>query len=460
MKSLTFRLTIWYACVVTVTVALVLWAGRHYLEANMLKGIDFLNAAEFEEVAHRLQSQGAAVQTEELLAALQEHMEIDAPFFFFQINGTDGQLLFKSDNLGSRELPSEMHGQKAISIMDEELGHLRVGEFDYNGLDVHIATSLQSMDALFADTLKWYGWIVVGVFVISLLLGLILSRVALNPVSNIQQIARRISATNLSERIPVPATGDEISRLSEFLNEMFDRLEKAFQQVSRFTADASHELRTPLSLIRLHGERLLNHPDMTPQERMQALAEQMAEIERLNRLIDDLLFLARADAGVLRLSRRATNIGDYLADFADDARALCQDRNIRFELVHADDAAELQMDPVWMRHVFLNLLSNALKVSSATSRIRLLSAPADNDQWSFVMEDEGPGLRPEQAEQIFDRFERIQGNPAEQTETGEQPGAGLGLAICRSIVDQHGGRIYARPREDRSGLRVHVELPR
>ena len=460
MKTLTFRLTIWYACVVTVTVALVLWAGRHYLETNLLKGIDFLNEAEFEEVAHRLQSHGAELQPDELVAIIKEHTDIDAPFFFFQINGAGGELLFKSENLGGRRLPVEMHGAAAISITDEELGHLRVGEFDYQGLDVHIASSLQGMDALFADTFRWFLWIVAAVFLISLMLGLFLSRVALNPVSNIQQIARRISATNLSERIPVHASGDEISRLGEFLNEMFDRLEKAFQQISRFTADASHELRTPLSLIRLHAERLLNHPDMPTGERAQALAEQMAEIERLNGLIDDLLFIARADAGVLRLGRKRVNVADYLADIGEDATALCHDRGIEFQLIHADDSFELSLDPVWMRHVFLNLLSNALKVSAAGSRIRLLSAPLGEGQWSFVMEDEGPGLDAALAEQIFERFERLQETPGRPGELDEQPGTGLGLAICRSIVNQHEGRIYAQPRSDRSGLRVHVELPR
>ena len=459
MRSLTLRLTVWYACVVTATVALVLWIGKIYLEDNLLNGIDFLNDAEFEEILHRLQQVEEPLNREDLVNALRRHTEIDAALFFFQVNDLDGHVLFSSSNLGSEVIPVERLPERKGTLEDEELGHLRVGRYEFRDLEILIASSLQSADSLFGNYNRMVLLILLVVLVVSVGLGLLLSRLALNPVNRIQAIARRISGDNLSERIPVPASGDEISRLSEFLNEMFDRLEKSFQQISRFTADASHELRTPLSLIRLHSERLLRNPDLAEPERIVALQEQMAEIEHLNKLIDDLLFLARADAGVLRLKRKHVDLHRFLQEFTEDAQALCEDQQINFELFEKGTPGFISMDPIWMRHVFLNLLSNSMKVSGPGGLIRLYSQPAGKDTWRFVMEDQGPGLDPEQLRQIFERFKHIPGNSQMDTPVDRTQGTGLGLAICLSIVSQHQGLIEAQRRDDRQGLRMVVELP-
>ncbi len=459
MRSLTFRLTFWYACVVTATVALVLWIGKIYLEDNLLKGIDFLNDAEFEEVLNRLEQVQAPFDREDLVEALRQHTEIDAAFFFFQVLDPKGQVLFSSSNLGSEVIPVDQLSGRKGTLEDGELGRLRVGRYDYKSVEVLIGSSLQSADTLFGNYNRMVLWILLLVLVVSVILGILLSRLALNPINKIQAIARRISGDNLSERIPVPATGDEISRLGEFLNEMFDRLEKSFLQISRFTADASHELRTPLSLIRLHSERLLRNPDLPQADRMNALQEQMVEIEHLNKLIDDLLFLARADAGVLRLKRKHVDLHNYLEEFAEDAQALCEDQQVRFELVEKGAPGFISIDPIWMRHVFLNLLSNALKVSVPGDLVRFYSQPCGRDTWRFVMEDQGPGLDPEQIKEIFERFKHIPGNNQTDQPADRPLGTGLGLAICLSIVNQHDGLIEAQRRDDRQGLRVVVELP-
>lgn len=455
MRTLTFRLTIWYACVVTLTVTAILLTGRFYLEAHLMKGMDFLNDAEFEEIHHRLKSEAVSDDPKAVAEAIRLHTEIDASLFFFQVYDRDGQVVFLSSNMAGHPLPAEVHGQDGISIEDDQLGHLRVGEYAYEGLDIHIASSLQNVDAIFTDAWKGILQIVVVVFLVSLLFGIFLSRIALNPIRNIQSIARRISAHNLNERIPVPPGGDELSELSTFLNEMFTRLEAAFQQISRFTADASHELRTPLSLIRLHSEKLIQNPDLPAEERMAALAEQMGEIDRLNKLIDDLLFIAKADAGVFKLSPKATRVHRFISDFAEDARLLCEERGIGFEVVEADTEIELPIDPVWMRHVLLNLLSNAMRHSPEGGTIRLYSKPATENRWSLILEDEGPGVPEDMIERIFERFHRHSANDG----NGESSGTGLGLAICQSIVARHNGRIHARNRPGHPGLQVHVELP-
>lgn len=456
MKTLTLRLTLWYAFVVTITVALILSAGRYYLEANLVRGVDFLNRAEFEEVMHRLEGPQTKSDAISLADSIRLHTEIDASLFYFQVGSSNGDILFKSANLAGHTLPPQVHGGGAFSIRDEDLGHLRVSVFAYNGLNIHIASSLDSVDAIFDGYTSTTIWILIVVFIISLVVGVFLSRIALNPINNIQAIARRISAHNLSERIPVPSNKDEISEMSTFLNEMFDRLEGAFQQISRFTADASHELRTPLSLIRLHAERLLGNPELPEKERTAALSEQMVEIERLNKLVDDLLFVAKADAGVLQLSRTDVDILQYLNDFGEDAKLLCEEQKVRFELEQDKESGRFSIDPVWMRHVLLNLLSNALRVSPEGAVIRLRSQLQPEQCWRLLMEDEGPGLDETKIEWIFERFKRS-ADPAERPELPS--GTGLGLAICRSIVSQHNGTIFARKRADRSGLQLCIEIP-
>lgn len=451
MRSLTFRLTFWYALVVTLTVGAILWAGRFYLESHIVKGVDFINDAEYEEIFHRLKTVPA---DKDLAEAIRLHTEIDASLFFFQVSGPDKAVLFRSANMGSHSIPHSVDGTAQFSIKDDDLGHLRVGEYAYNNLTIHIASSLAGVDTIFSDSWRTILQILFLVCAVSVGIGLLLSRIALNPIRNIQSIARRIGARNLSERIPVPPGGDEITELSKFLNKMFDRLEAAFQQISRFTADASHELRTPLSLIRLHSEKLIQNPDLSRDERVIALAEQMNEIDRLNKLIDDLLFIAKADAGVFQLSRNSVDSRAFIDDFSDDAKLLCEEKGLALAVVHNGPAILADIDPGWMRHVLLNLLSNAMRYTLDGGTITLYSKTANPETWELILEDEGPGLPEEALTRIFERFHRhTTGKTAEYA-----AGTGLGLAICQSIVQRHEGRIIARNRDDRTGLQVCILL--
>jgi len=290
-----------------------------------------------------------------------------------------------------------------------------------------------------------------AMLIASLFIGVGLTRLVLLPVRLMRDTANRIgSADNLSERIPVPETRDEISDLARLLNQMFDRLEASFVQIRRFTADASHELKIPLSLIRLHAEKMLVEGGLSPAHK-EAVQVQLEEISRLNRIIDELLFLSRADANALRLDLKAQNPDALLQAFAQDASVLAEHHGRRFSCEHQGEGS-VALEPKWMRQVFLNLLTNAIHVSPADGLISLQSVLRAG-LWRVSVEDEGPGLNAEQRERMFERFVRL------VTPETEYPGSGLGLAICRSIVDLHGGHISAAPREVGPGLRVVIELP-
>jgi two-component system heavy metal sensor histidine kinase CusS len=287
-----------------------------------------------------------------------------------------------------------------------------------------------------------------GMMAASLVIGIVLSRAALRPIRLISDTARRIGSDSLNERIPVGAVRDEVSDLARMLNQMFDRLQASFNEVRRFSAEASHEVKTPLSLIRLHAEKMLREGVSPEQE--EALVVQLEEIARLDQIIEELLFLSRAEANAISLKLDELNPALFLQGFAQDAQVLCEHNGLKFAHIH-DGEGRVGFDQKRMRQVLLNLLTNAIKVSPAGAHVTLRSVLEDGT-WTLVMEDQGPGLPRHEHERIFGRFVRIR-----QFE-GDERGNGLGLAICRSIVTLHGGRIHARNGRER-GLEVAIEIP-
>jgi signal transduction histidine kinase len=259
---------------------------------------------------------------------------------------------------------------------------------------------------------------------------------------------------NLKERIPVPRAKDEISDLSVLLNQMFDRLEKAFARLSRFAGEASHELKTPLSIIRLQSEKLLTQGNLSGVQQ-EAMQQQLKSIHDLNLVIEKLLFVARAESGAIQAKQKLNGAKAFTEAFVEDALVLCEDRGIRFEVTQNDDIT-LPFDGALMRQVLLNLLSNALKVTPQDGKITV-SSVADKSTWRVTVEDMGPGLPDAVSEEeIFKPFVRL--DP--ELNWSIAKGTGLGLAICRSILDLHNGRIYVENRKPEPGLRVIFELPR
>jgi signal transduction histidine kinase len=281
--------------------------------------------------------------------------------------------------------------------------------------------------------------------------GMALRHSTLQPVRMIQAAARRISASNLGERIAVPAASGEMAALARLLNEMFDRLERSFNQAKRFTADVSHELMTPLSIIRLHTERLLNDPEL-PAQYYHSVEEQLQETMHLAETLERLLMLAKADSSALPLKLESVSTVDFVGQFAEDAQLLAESRGLNVAVAQ-NDAGVATFDQGCMRQVLFNLLSNALRFSPPKGTITFNSKRADGE-WIVEIWDEGQGVPPHRLGDIFERFVQI----TPRSDLGS--GAGLGLAICKSILELHHGRISARNRTDRRGLVVAFSLPR
>ena len=450
-RTLTWKTTIRFAVLVTVTTLLVLAAGGWLLDRQMRRGLALLHEGEADELRNMLR--GAPPTPDAVRARLLRDSAGDAEWFFIQIQDEKGRVLFRSANLGEAVMPELSPGENERLVELPGVGGAQMTEVRADGWNIKVGSPLRLERLLLADYAQVSAILVGAAALAGVGLGYGFSRVTLRPLRAIADTARRIGGDNLRERIPAPGPGDELAELARVLNQTFDRLEASFEQVRRFTADASHELKTPLALMRLNAERLRARAVNSSDEA--ALDELIEATGRLQEVIGKLLFLARVEGGGLALAARPVPVAGMVADFAEDASVLLEDAGARFE-VTACDSGELSGDVSLLRQLLLNLVSNAARVTPPGGLVTL-EARRTPQGWRLAVTDEGPGLPAEQLERVFGRFVRF----STASGRGEgSPGHGLGLSICRGIAGLHGGDIRAENREDgRTGLTVVVNLP-
>jgi signal transduction histidine kinase len=276
---------------------------------------------------------------------------------------------------------------------------------------------------------------------------LVASRVA-RPLRRMADTATEVNAGDISHRIGETKGSEEIEILAESFDHMLDRLDDAFARQRAFVSDASHELRTPLTVVRGQLEVLARQPNVSHDDVVRVTRLVSAETERMERLVDDLLMLAKTEEGS-PLDRREIELRDYVHDVFD-AVSLTADRD--FELGPVSDVT-IQADPDRLAQVIHNLAQNAVAHTPEGGLVRI-SAAANGRYVRFAVEDNGPGIPPDQRGRIFDRFHRTDISRARAT-----GGSGLGLAIARALVQAHGGRIRAGESPE-GGARLEFDLPR
>jgi len=254
---------------------------------------------------------------------------------------------------------------------------------------------------------------------------------ALRPVDDMVETARRIGGADLTRRITAENADDELSRLAAVLNDMLGRLERSFAAARQFSADAAHELRTPLTILKGELEVALGTTAADAPYR-RALESCLEEVDRLASLVEDLLFLARSDAGALALSRERVDLASVVADAAPALEALASRAGAAFR-VEPSPAVPVQGSAPLLFRVVFNLAENAVKHAGAGAHVTV-STRSDGDRALLEVRDDGPGISPEDREHIFDRFYRA--DPAR-----EGGGSGLGLPLTRAIVQLHGGEV-------------------
>lgn len=280
-----------------------------------------------------------------------------------------------------------------------------------------------------------------------------LARRMVKPVTEIIDQAESMEAQTLHRRIDTHADSREYERLVRVLNTMLGRLDRAFGAQRRFTADASHELRGPLTALRGEIELALRR-QRDEAEYRRVLASNLQEVERLSQLAEDLLTLARSDAGVMQPRLQRTDVLERAEQVLQRLHARADEKEVRLEL-RTDGDTEGVFDPGLLDQLLWNLVDNAVKFTPPGGRVGV-ALDGSPDEVRIDVTDSGPGVPPDDLDRIFERFYRADASRTPHVETS---GTGLGLSIVRAIADVHGGRARAENRPD-GGARFTVHLPR
>jgi heavy metal sensor kinase len=314
----------------------------------------------------------------------------------------------------------------------------------------HVGRSMESHRGALREYMDFYIFSVPLILAISVALGWFLAGRALKPFEEITRTAERITHQNLNMQIVTTHREEEVQRLVQSFNSMVQRLDKAFRQMRKFNADAAHELRTPLSILQGENEVALRSPTLSEEVRL-VLASNLEELDRLARIVNDLLTLSEAEAGRQVLVWEPLDAQNFLEDLVDQMKLLASDRNLRIEL-RCEPGLWINADKLWIRRAILNLLDNAIKYSRDGGLV-IVSSERENSTARLKVRDDGIGILPHDLPHIFDRLYRA--DPARSRDSG---GVGLGLALVKWIVEVHGGTIHVESEPDHGAL-FEIRLP-
>lgn len=285
--------------------------------------------------------------------------------------------------------------------------------------------------------------------------GFFLASRALQPIDRITRTAQSINASELHQRIGYTGPADEVGRLAATFDTMIVRLQTAFERQRRFTGDAAHELRTPLTALKGRIGVTISQPRQQTEYR-ETLLDMEQQVDRLIRLSNDLLFMARLDQGRRDALTERINLGDLLRVIIEQVRPLAEAKSISLtETIPTDVIIPGRMD--LLIRLFLNLLDNAIKYTPANGWVAI-NVQQQMQHVEVAIRDSGPGIAAEHMPHLFERFYRVEDDRARSWNNSDQGGAGLGLAIAYEIVRNHAGQLVVESEEGQGAMFV-VHLP-
>jgi heavy metal sensor kinase len=465
VRSIRLKLTFWYTSLLTLTCLLLGGLSYGLLSYSLNRDIDYALRGIAEVLETTVQRRTDTILPAEIddmfrqffgFSPLERHID------FFNPSGQRqrGQSREKSVlevPLSESALQAAAQGQQVFeTIKGENSPALRVLTTPVmdNGRVVNVVRVGMSLENMH-QTKKRFLLIMAGLLPLTLLLsgggGWLLAGRALRPIDSMTRTANKISAEHLNQRLAVSGSDDELDRLARTINDMLDRIDGSLQEMRRFSADASHELQTPLTILKGEIEVALLK-QRNPSEYELVLHSCLEEIDRINKLVEGLLLLARADAGALKLDLQPLDMAQLTHTLCTQMHPLARQYGVTLhhELLNSVivDGDELQL-----QRMLMNLIDNGIKYSSTGGEVTV-SVEKGSDHAVIRVQDSGPGFSAAEAEKIFDRFHR-----APQARQQHSKGSGLGLSIARSIALAHGGNIKAESVPG-SGSSFTVSLPR
>ena len=452
------RMTLWYVLVLGVVLLAYAGVASLYLFYSLREQLDHNLLEDAETVEGMLESTPSGITVASV------HHEEDEPNKqrLVEVWSSNGTLLYRSPTLQGEALGGPPRSG-ADGTIERSPSTLRL----VSGGRVRVATSISAVDSRRVFLRVAHSeeglWREIEELVSVLLLalplalvlagfsGFMLARKALAPIDVMAHKAERISAERLNERLPIENPEDELGHLARAFNATLARLEAAFDQLRRFTADASHELRTPLTAIRSVGEVALQTPKSATEYR-DVIGSMLEEADRLTRLVDSLLTLSRADAGHIQVQRTDISLLGLAQEASSLVEVLAEEKQQRIS-VEGVPTLIVSGDRLILRQALINLIDNAIKYSPAEAEILVRVAAGKDNRLIVEVVDQGPGVPQEHRSRIFDRFYRV-----DSARSREWGGAGLGLAIARWAVEIHGGQITFQSVEGQ-GSTFRVALP-
>ena len=434
LRSIQVRLTLWYSA--SMTIGLVFFAGVMWfaLKHRLVADIDERLADQVSGLQAGIDSEANAKEhfviqeeTAEFSRELPEHT-------YVQLRDEAGRVLVANADKGvtipivgvSGYQTTELAG-KPFRMFNSAIRH---GGKVYG---TAIVASLEDVEEIIHDFRNLLLLLIPGILGFSTFGGYWMSRRALAPVDGITQVAKSITVQNLSRRLEVPDTCDELQRMSEAWNEVLERLDGAVQKIVKFTADASHELRTPVAVIRAAAELSLRS-DREPDQYKETLRIVEREAKRMTDLTESLLTLARMDSNIVDMPLASVDIGQLSTELVHHLDPVAADRGISIRTQYDPSRSIALANEAGIRRLILILLHNAIKYTSPGGDVLLSSVPGNGRLW-ITIRDSGEGIAPDHMPHIFERFYRA--DSARSTHEG----AGLGLSIAKTIADIHGTKI-------------------
>lgn len=333
----------------------------------------------------------------------------------------------------------QQYAKKGVSLVDVQTdeGQLRlrneVVRDSGTAYLLVVGASLKTVEDTLKSFLRELAWLIPTGVLLAAVASWFMARKALEPVAALGKAAGEIGVSQLHQRLPVRGTKDELDYLAIQFNETFARLESAVDEMKQFTASISHELRTPLAVLRGEAEIALLQSSSIDQYR-RVLASQLEEFEKLTRMINQLLTLARAESGEVAIAHEPVDLSEMTESLAEQLEPVAASKNVHLSW-HCEPDVLVSGDAGWLERIVLNLVDNAIKFTSPGGHVDV--RVARNGKHSVLeVKDDGIGIPPDSVAHVFERFYR-----ADPSRANRADGAGLGLSLVKWAVDQHHGSI-------------------